>query len=51
MNFVSAFQLFMGSLSLGLIIILVSEASSMGSGFHKAYNMMEGAICYIPATL
>jgi hypothetical protein len=47
MNFVSAFELSMGSLSTGLIIFLGPETSSNHSGFRDLHYIIEGQACYL----
>lgn len=47
MNFVSAFALYMGSLSIGLIIFIGAEVSYMHSGFRDLSYVIEGQGCYL----
>lgn len=45
MNFVSAFELFMGSLSVGLIIVLGNGSISASQNFRDFHYIIENQSC------
>lgn len=46
MNFLSAFEIFMGSLAIGLIVILGIEFNAGNSGFKDIQRIVGFPVCY-----